>query len=58
MEDGINPALFSHVQRTVERICQRALIEPKLILTEGDLQSRIFADLAGDEAISGNGLHI
>jgi hypothetical protein len=58
MDNGITQELFDQVHSAVDIICKRALSEPKLVLTEGDLQSWIFSELVKDATLSHKGLHI
>lgn len=58
MENVITDRLFSSVEQAVRRVCVRAQSDSNLIITEGDLQSRIFAELVGDERIIESGAHV
>jgi hypothetical protein len=58
MDVGINDALFETVRRAVERVCQRAQEDRKLVVTEGDLQSWIFVELAEVSTIRESDVHV
>ena len=51
MPDDVDKDLFEVVRVAVGRICRRGQVEPKLIITEGDLQSLVFTELVHDPEI-------
>ena len=51
MPDDVDQNLFAVVRDAVARLCLRGQEEPKLIITEGDLQSLVFTELVRDPGI-------
>jgi len=58
MENIITNSLFLSVEQAVARACRRAQQDPKLVITEGDLQSHIFAELIGDQGVRESGAYV
>ncbi len=58
MNCSITDSLFLRVRYAVERVFQRYQENHKLVVTEADLQSWIFVELANDAEISRSEIHI
>ena len=51
MPDDVDQSLFGVVRDAVARVCRRGQVEPKLIITEGDMQSLVFSEVFRDPGI-------